>query len=315
VSRKRKPAFNTAGPRRQPPRWQRDRNIARLITIIVVAVVLVVVALVAYWAYSSQIAPWKEPVIRVNDTVFDMDYFIKRMRIVPQDTSEYTVARQIKDGELARQGAAPMGISVLPGNITDAIESYLIDNYSSETNPDPTQEQIDEWYDHFRGFTGFTEEEVRGLFEIVLLEQQVWYHFRDNDVPETGKHVHLLRLIRPTEEEALEALEQLNAGNETVTAELQSGDVGWVPKGVLPDLDDIAFDLEPGELRGPVSTDQGFELIKVVEVDEDRELSENHRTILTNDIYEQWLEDLWLSGTVEDYLDADKIAWVRDHLY
>ncbi len=275
---------------------------------------VVVAALVAYWAYSSQIAPWGETVIRVNDTVFDMDYFVKRMRTYPRDTSEYTVARKIKDGELAKQGAAQLGISVLPGNITDAIESYLIENYGTETNPDPTPEQIDEWYAHFRGFTGFTEEEVRGLFEIILLEEQVWYHFRDNDVPETGKHVHLLRLIRSTEEEALDALEKLNAGNETVMAEFLSGDAGWVPRGILPDLDDVIFDLEPGNLSGPMSTEQGFELVRVVEVEEDRELSENHRTILTNDIYEQWLEDLWLSGTVEDYLDADKIAWARDHL-
>ena len=315
MSRKLKPAFNAAGPKRQPPRWQRDRTIARLITIIVVAVVLVVLALVAYWAYSSQIAPWKEPIVKVNDTVIDMDYFIKRMRTVPQDTSEYTVVRQIQDGELARQGAAQMGIGVLPGNITDAIESYLEANYGSVANPDPTPEQIDEWYDHFRGFTGFTEEEVRGLFEITLLEQQVWYYFRDNDVPETGKHVHLLLLIRPTEEEALDALQQLNAGNETVTAELESGDVGWVPRGILPEIDDVAFDLEPGELRGPVSTDQGFGLIKVVEVDEDMELQTNHRTTLANDVYVQWLEGLRLSGTVEDYLDADNIAWARDHLY
>lgn len=43
-----------------------------------------------------------------------------------------------------------------------------------------------------------------------------------------------------------------------------NGDLGWIEKGVFPEFD-IAFEKNPGDVVGPVKTELGYHIIKVVE--------------------------------------------------
>ncbi len=312
MSKKLKTPFDSSGSKRRAPRWQRDRNISLAISIIIPVVVIIVAGLVGYWAYDNYVAAWREPAVRVNDTVFDMDYYVKRLRTVSPDTSPYEVIQNIQEEELFRQGAEQLGISVLPGNVTDAVEDFLISSYGSQGNPDPTEEELADMYSFFLDYTGLTDAEARAIFESDLLNRELRWYFRENKVPDEAKHVHLQRVAKPTEEEAQDFLDQVNAGNETAIAQLESGDIGWVPEGVFEQLDPVAFDLQPGQLGGPVSTDRGYEVLKVVEIDEAMEITDAHRNVLGNRKFDDWLEDFRLSSTVEDYLDSSKIQWARD---
>ncbi len=47
------------------------------------------------------------------------------------------------------------------------------------------------------------------------------------------------------------------------------GEIGWVTEGTgFPELDELAFSVEPGKIGGPVETPNGWHLVKVQDVDE-----------------------------------------------
>ncbi len=50
-------------------------------------------------------------------------------------------------------------------------------------------------------------------------------------------------------------------------AKQQLGEIGWVAQGrAQPALDTVIFELEPGEIGGPVESTEGWHLFKVLDV-------------------------------------------------
>ena len=76
--------------------------------------------------YDNRIKPWHQPIVKVNDRVFDMNYFVKMLRLYgagQQNTSQDLQLAQylveiIQGNELVRQKAEEFDIDV--NDITDA---------------------------------------------------------------------------------------------------------------------------------------------------------------------------------------------------
>ena len=81
MSRKLKPKPALSVARKQPPRWQRERNIARIAWTVTAITVAVVAALVGFWGYDNYVAAWHQPIADVNETSFNMDYYVKALRV------------------------------------------------------------------------------------------------------------------------------------------------------------------------------------------------------------------------------------------
>jgi len=96
-------------------------------------------------------------------------------------------------------------------------------------------------------------------------------------VPEARK---LQIVVVKTKEEADDLKSKIEAGDMTMyqaaqdhsiapSARKNLGEVGWVNKGeVAPALDAVIFALGPGEIGGPVEAPAGWELVKVLEMQE-----------------------------------------------
>ena len=96
-------------------------------------------------------------------------------------------------------------------------------------------------------------------------------------VPESRK---LQIVVVKTKEEAEDLKGKIEAGEMTMSQAAQDhsiapearknlGQVGWVNKGeVAPALDAVVFALGPGEIGGPVEAPAGWELVKVLEMQE-----------------------------------------------
>jgi len=313
LSRKLKPQPKLTVAKKQPPRWQRERNISLLIRIIIPLIIVLALGLVGYWAYDNYVAPWQRSVAKVNDTTIDMRYFVKMLRAYPQSPDEL-LSMIIRD-ELLRQGATELGIEVIPEEITEKIENDLLAAQGNTTQPEI---DLDQHYKQVREQTGLSVAEYRQIVETELLFPRITGYLRDQKVPEEAKHIHLFTLERPSEEAALVALQGLQEGNATLEEELAAGDLGWVPEGIYPEFDEVAFGLEAGNVTGPVSTLRDdklvYALVGVSEIAESMTLHDEYRETLAASEFEKWLEEERNASTIGWYLDQDKIRWALDHI-
>jgi len=121
-------------------------------------------------------------------------------------------------------------------------------------------------------------------------------------VPTHGPQVKARAIQVPTRAEAEAVLQYLQAGNEFRVLARQyhpggQGDLGWFPRGVLwvPEVEEAAFALEPGQYSDIVTTDRGFYIVFV----EDR-ASERP--------YAPWALDVLRARAVEDFLAQRRAA-------
>jgi hypothetical protein len=134
------------------------------------------------------------------------------------------------------------------------------------------------------------------------------------ETDETKLKVHAAHLLVATEEEALDALARIEAGEafELVAAEVsidpsapQGGDLGWFGPGVvIESFEKVAFSLPVGEISDPVQTEFGWHIIKVYDrVTEPTTSSDRaqQRQERFNELKVRWraeavivIEDFWL---------------------
>ena len=114
------------------------------------------------------------------------------------------------------------------------------------------------------------------LDKVQVGDEEVEKYYETNKDNFTEKEqVHLFNILVKTEEEAQNVLEQLKAGEDfseiaktksTGPSAAQGGDLGYVSKGtVIPEIEEVVFALEVGELSGVVKTDLGFHIFKITE--------------------------------------------------
>ena len=320
MSRKLKPQPKLTVAKKQPPRWQRERTISLLIRIIISLIIVSALGLVGYWAYDNYVTPWQQRVAKVNDTTINMRYFVKMLRYYSGGSTDESALReiapavleQIERNELIRQKAPTMDILVTPEEITEAIENGLLAAQGNATQPEI---DLDQHYDLIRDNTGLSVAQYREIRGTELLIAKIREYLKDEKVPEEAKHIHPFILERPSEEEALEALGELQKGNATLEEELAAGDLGWVPEGIYPpEFDEVAFGLGVGNVSEPIPTDQGYYIVKVSETAESRPVEDTHQEILADVEFEKWLQEETEASIIEEYLDQDKITWAINHI-
>lgn len=106
-------------------------------------------------------------------------------------------------------------------------------------------------------------------------------------------------ILLKTEEEAEKVLERIRAGDDfeqlakdlsvDKASALIGGDLGYFTKGTrIAEFEDIAFDLEQGELSDIVKTEVGYHIIKLVDrKDEFEELEEEINMVLKENKYKE----------------------------
>ena len=116
--------------KRQLSHWQRQKKRQRIIAISGLSVIAAVIVLVGAGWYISQYKPLHETVIRVNDTDFSMDYYVKTLKFYGEGQSIYYMysladeaVRVIEQNELVRQEAMRLGISVSNDAVDEQLES------------------------------------------------------------------------------------------------------------------------------------------------------------------------------------------------
>ncbi len=327
MSRKLKPKTKLAGPRKQTPKWKREKSISLYLWIIIPIIVALAIGLVGYWGYNNYVSAWQQPVVKINDTVLDMGYYVKMLRIysyssrIPVTDANFPgqVLNAMVENELIKQGAEKLNLNVSSDQITTAINSSLLTEGEVQGNITVPESELDKRYKQRLDIIEFSDSEYRDFVETVLLSQVIREYLKENVVPKETEQVHLHLIVLDDEETAGNVTNLLNEGREfgNVSAEYsvledireEEGDMGWVPRGVYPELDDIIFELGAGNITGPVQSGDGYFFAMVSEEEESMPVPESYMDTLAINEFEKWLQEQEASGIIETYLDEDKISW------
>jgi foldase protein PrsA len=318
--------------KKKPPSWQREKTISRLIWILISLIIVVIIGLVSYWGYDSYVAAWRQPVVKVNETTVDMNHFVKMLRFYSRNPDiaidaisyPYQVLQIIEDNELIRQGAHDLNIQVPPDEVTEEIRGFLMPPTEDEGNATQPEVDLDKLYNQWLDTIQLSNEEYRQLVETDLLETRITEYLRELNVPTEAEQVHLNIILLGNETTASEVIEKLEAGGNftelaveySLVEELREsgGDVGWVPRGIYPELDDVAFALEVGNVTEPILTGQGYYIVRVSEKANSMNVPEEFQVFLADGEFQKWLQEQREAGIIEEFLDQDKINWAIEQM-
>ena len=178
-------------------------------------------------------------------------------------------------------------------------------------------ERYNAMLDTLRKEAGLSEADYRRIIEADLLYDKLQDLFA-SQVPTSEEQVHARHILVEAEEEAQTVLARLEAGEDFVSLakELSTdestredgGDLGWFPRGMMvPEFEEAAFALQPGETSDIVQTSFGYHIILVEERDPDRELESYFLEQRKASALSDWLEEQRQSEAVERYWSSDKV--------
>ena len=174
------------------------------------------------------------------------------------------VLQALIDRRLLAQGAQAIGVEVDAFSVDERLEQLASDLGGSE--------EMGTWL----AVNGYTLESFKAALAEEMLAAKMIEHIVAQ-VGDSTEQVHARHILVATREMAESLREQLIAGADfaeiarTYSIDTSSrpagGDLGWFPVGYLliPEVEAVAFDLEPGELSEVIESDLGFHIVQAIE--------------------------------------------------
>ena len=275
AKKKRKPQHIRQQPssstKRQLSHWQRQQRTQRIIRIAAIIFFICVLGYVGYGYYDNEVKPFKQPVLRVDDTVFDMGYYMKVL-------------------DLYSRGQESVVVSLIADMVLDSIEQQeLTVREAAGLGITVSDEEIDSKLDE----VGLTDDKVhKKVIGAELVTDRLMADYFDPKIPVACEQVQVQAMFLESETVAEEVASKLEAGDDFAalakefSTEAQTnesgGDLGWLPKGFSDVLlgglggsllSEIMFEMEPEMLSEPiydesVTKEVGYWLIEVLDAAE-----------------------------------------------
>lgn len=198
---------------------------------------------------------------------------------------EQHVLDELVNQALLAQAATQSGFTVEPA-LLDERTQQLVQQLGG-------QAALDSWMKRY-GYDAETfRQALRRSIAAAWMRDQI-----AASVPRSAEQVHARQILLYNADQANEVLSLLRAGNDFGNLAVQydpltRGDLGWFPRGYLldPDLEAVAFSLEPEAYSEIVETLAGYHILQVLERDAQRPLSPEALLALQSQAMRSWLEE------------------------
>lgn len=253
---------------------------------------------------------------------------------------------KITKEELYNLLVAQYGKGTLENLIVEKVINLEAAKQNISVSDEEIQERLKEYYDYYGDeesfnqvleLSGFTLDDLKKDLElnikieklmeptITISEEEKKAYFEENkDDFAQEKQVKASHILVDSEEKAKEIKEKLNQGEDfaelakeysTDTATKDNGgDLGFFAAGEMSqEFEDAAFGMKEGEISNPVKDEDGYHIIKVVEIKEAKEANyEDSKEEITKLLLRQkakekfsnWYEELAANYKIENYLEA-----------
>jgi parvulin-like peptidyl-prolyl isomerase len=302
-----------------------------------------IVAIPGYASYVEYYRPPRQLVVRVNDTSYNMGYYVKMLRLFQMlSTAQgeqfdlsvipFELVQLLEENELIRQGTPRLNISVTPDDVSQEIRSRILGAPTPEEEQDQAklEKEFQQSYRQLLGTLKFSDKEYRRIVEIDLLREKLREQL-GLQVPTVAEQVHLQGIFfssqteKDPEEQAKEIADRVAAGeefsalsgelSEDDTLKANDGDMGWLPKGIMgAKFDEVAFGLEPGKVSELIVTYEGYYVIKVLEKAAARDIDADAREKLKDQALAEWLSEERGKNEVVRSFDSKKYEWAVQQL-
>ena len=287
MAKKKKRSPQPKSTKRQLSRWQKKKR-QRIILGVAIFILVAVLGTVGVPWYLNQYRPLHQTVIRVNDTEFNMKYYVEMLKLygTKQDTN---VVKDIEQNELIRQEALKLGINVSDDEVREELKRSNLP----------------------------VNDATRDLVRSRILIEKLRDEYFEKEVPVFTEQRHVMAMLLESESQVAEVRARIEAGEEfaELAGELsleslskeQSGDLGWRPKNMLTILlgtsviDEYVFSSEVGVLSQPIHDgeiikDMGYWIAKVLEREVTPEEAKVLGILLGSEEEAQWVRDKLEAG-------------------
>ena len=292
-------------------------------------VLLAIIGLLGYGWFSTSYQPPRRTVAEVGNEkikLADVVPYAVLTAVNTQAALRPDLALNVLLGDaLLRQRSGELDVVVT----SDEIDQMIVDRF--EPRQAGATETIDtltavgqDLFETFLEDVNVSEEDYRSWAEGLLLQQEVRAHF-DSLQPEETEQVFVEWIVTASSVTALQAFERVDRGEDfsVVAEELNiertltapNGELGWVPRGAIPDLDLVVFDseLERDTLVGPLVTSLGSVVLRITDGPSEQPLSDVMSRLASASVFQGWMDEqadqLVQSGSG---LDSGDIDWVLD---
>jgi hypothetical protein len=315
-------------PKAKKINWKEKRP-AFIIGAVVIIFMLIIFG-ISY--YPTYIAPLRITVISVDDINIRMDYFLKRCEA--SSTDPMYMLTNLTQEEIIKLEAPLYGIEISPEEIDQALRTI-----AAGTSGDITESEFKEWYRQRLNETGLSNSEYREITATSIMSSYLYIYVAER-TSTIVEQVHLHTILLDTEEEAIDVLLRLEAGESfaDLARELSldgisrenGGDLGWIPRGVVYEsrFDSVIFDLEIGTISEPQAYyDSSVEdpaspalvnyyLFLVSEKSDTMEVDEEYLPTLMDDAFNDWLAEKMSKYDISyrgfnNGFDSETYAWIN----
>jgi parvulin-like peptidyl-prolyl isomerase len=287
----------------------------------------------------------------VRDQEFKMGDLVERIRVlqglsgqVDLSTVPFEYLRDLLNAEVLRQAAPNLGFRLTDEDIDGVIKSQFYPSVPEGQESDPGQldHEFQNNYQIFLARTGLADADFRVIVQEQIALQQLGLML-GRTIPETTEQVEV-EWIRTEIEGRIDVgavrarlgTEKTGGGEDfiKVAGEVgvpagfadRTGYVGWVPKGAFPELDGALFGdeerdippLEVGEISGPIFTQNGIYIVRLLTGPTDRDFSNQMRNKLNVELVTKWQTDEQIRGANAGWLrmnfNSKWYAWVADQV-
>lgn len=247
--------------------------------------------------------------------------------------------QEIIDNEIIAQSAPKFGITASEEDVDNWVRALFAPRGDpAGASPNQLEREFKDRYNSFLHETQLSEKEHRRQVRILIVKQAMRQLIGES-APTVAEQVHLHRLIMGSdgEIEVMQVKYQDAVGESTDPDTLhqafkelvrefsndspeivrKGGDLDWSPRGILPDYDDVIFELEIGELSKPMPNHENRDQIFFFMVSEKeglREIEEGKREILKTVALQEWLNNERDSHDIYAVFNSEIYAWLAKQM-